>query len=95
MAAGSLTFAPLRGDVYRAFAAGIAAGRAGGTAPAVFNATNEVAVARFLEGRLAFGRIAEVIEAVLARHSVGRVNQLTDVQAADRWARVEAAKEIG
>lgn len=95
VAAGPLTFEPLRADVFRAYSAGIAAGRAGGTAPAVFNATNEVAVARFLEGRLAFGRIAEVIEAVLARHSVGRVSQLADVQAADRWARVEAAKEIG
>lgn len=95
VAAGSLTFEPLRGDVFRAYTAGVAAGRAGGTAPAVFNAVNEVAVARFLEGRLAFGRIAEMIEAVLARHAVARVNQLADVQAADRWARLEAAKEIG
>lgn len=95
VAAGPLTFEPLRGDVFRAFAAGVAAGRSGGTAPAVFNAVNEVAVARFLEGRLGFGRIAEVIEAVLARHPVARVNQLADVQAADQWARLEAAKEIG
>ncbi len=95
VAAGSLTFEPLRGDVFRAYTAGVAAGRAGGTAPAVFNAVNEVSVARFLEGRLAFGRIAEVIEAVLARHPVAPVNQLADVQAADRWARLEAAKEIG
>jgi 1-deoxy-D-xylulose-5-phosphate reductoisomerase len=90
-----LTFEPIRTEVFRTFSAGLAAGRAGGTAPAVFNAANEVAVARFLEGGLAFGRIAEVIEAVLARHSVGRVGHLADVQAADRWARVEAATEIG
>ncbi len=95
VAAGPLTFEPIRTEVFRTFSAGIAAGRAGGTAPAVFNAANEVAVARFLEGGLAFGRIAEVIEAVLARHPVGRVGHLADVQAADRWARVEAAKEIG
>ena len=43
-------------------AAGIAAGRAGGTAPAVFNAANEVAVAAFLEGGIPFGRISEIIE---------------------------------
>ena len=95
VAAGPLTFEPLRGDVFRAYAAGVAAGRSGGTAPAVFNAANEVVVAQFLEGRLAFGRIAGVIEAVLARHPVAQVNQLADVQAADRWARLEAAKEIG
>ncbi len=95
VAAGPLTFEPVRADVFPAYGAGVSAGRAGGTGPAVFNAANEVAVARFLEGGLAFGRIAEVIEAVLARHSVARVNQLADVQAADRWARLEAAKEIG
>ena len=64
--AGPLTFEPVRTDVFRAFSAGVAAGRAGGTAPAVFNAANEVAVAAFLAGTITFGRIAEVIEQVLA-----------------------------
>ena len=40
----------------------MAAGRAGGTAPTVFNAANEVAVAAFLEGAIPFGRISETIE---------------------------------
>jgi 1-deoxy-D-xylulose-5-phosphate reductoisomerase len=95
VAATPLTFEPVRTDVFRAFKAGIAAGRAGGTAPAVFNAANEVAVARFLEGRLAFGRISEVIEATLARHPVAPVEDLAGVQAADRWARRVADDEIG
>jgi 1-deoxy-D-xylulose-5-phosphate reductoisomerase len=44
---GTLTFEPVRRDVFRAFHAGVEAGRAGGTAPAAFNAANEVAVGHF------------------------------------------------
>ena len=47
----------------------MAAGRAGGTAPAVFNAANEVAVAAFLDGAVTFGRISEIIERVLDAHT--------------------------
>ena len=85
--AGPLTFEPVRQDVFRAFRAGISAGRAGGTAPAVFNAANEVAVAAFLEGRIPFGRIAEIIEAVLAAHVVHAPLTLEAVIGADQWAR--------
>lgn len=95
VAVGSLTFEPVRGDVFRAFPLGVEAGRRGGTAPAVFNAANEVAVARFLEGRLPFGRIADVIGGVLTRHEVVAVDTLESVKAADRWARLEAEKEVG
>ncbi len=95
VAAGALTFEPVRAEVFRAFPLGVAAGRAGGTAPAVFNAANEVAVARFLDGRLPFGRIAEVIEAVLGRHRIEPVRDLESVKAADRWARAAAEKEVG
>ena len=93
--ASPLTFEPIRGDIFRTYRAGVEAGRAGGTAPAVFNAANEVAVARFLEGRLPFGRIAGVIESVLARHSVGPIDDLRDVQSADAWARAAAESEVG
>jgi 1-deoxy-D-xylulose-5-phosphate reductoisomerase len=81
--------------VFRAYRAGVNAGKAGGTAPAVFNAVNEVAVARFLEGRLPFGRIASLIESVLARHQVRSIENLRDVQSADEWARAAAESEIG
>ncbi|HEX6370801.1 MAG TPA: 1-deoxy-D-xylulose-5-phosphate reductoisomerase, partial [Longimicrobium sp.] len=47
VAAGALTFEAVRTDRFPAFALGVEAGRAGGTAPAVFNAANEVAVAEF------------------------------------------------
>jgi 1-deoxy-D-xylulose-5-phosphate reductoisomerase len=87
VAAGPLTFEPVRPDVFRAFRAGLAAGRTGGTAPAVFNAANEVAVAAFLAGRIPFGRIAETIERVLEAHSAESALTLEAVNAADRWAR--------
>ena len=95
VAASALTFEPVRTDVFRAFSAGVAAGVAGGTAPTVFNAANEVAVARFLEGRLPFGRIAETIEAVLERHEPGPQQNLEVIKAADRWSRAEAEAVVG
>ena len=67
--------------------------RAGGTAPAVLNAANEVAVARFLEGRLGFDRIATVIENVLAARAVQALDSLETAWRADREARESAEAE--
>jgi 1-deoxy-D-xylulose-5-phosphate reductoisomerase len=67
------------------------AAAAGGTAPAVLNAVNEVAVARFLDGQLSFPRIAAMIEQVLGEHHSTPVASLDDVLAADAWARERAA----
>jgi len=67
-----------------------AAAEAGGTAPAVLNAANEVAVAAFLGGRLGFLGIADLIEAVLDRHENRAASGLTEVLEADRWARALA-----
>lgn len=64
-----------------------AALRAGGTAPAVLNGANEVAVAAFLEGRLAFTGIAPVIEATLARAGVTSAEGLDGLLAAENEAR--------
>jgi 1-deoxy-D-xylulose-5-phosphate reductoisomerase len=58
-----------------------------GSLPAVLNAANEVAVAAFLAGRLAFTAIPEVIERAMAAHAPGPVNTLADVRAVDAWAR--------
>lgn len=65
VAAGPLTFEPVRTAHFRAFALGVAAGRAGGAAPAAFNAANEVAVAAFLRDRISFMEIGDTIEAAL------------------------------
>jgi 1-deoxy-D-xylulose-5-phosphate reductoisomerase len=66
------------------------AARAGGTAPAVLNAANEIAVAAFLGRRLNFAGIAGVIESVLQQHEAAPVESLADALAADAWARDRA-----
>jgi 1-deoxy-D-xylulose-5-phosphate reductoisomerase len=94
VAAGPLTFEPVRRDVFRALDAGMAAGRAAGTAPAVFNAANEVAVAAFLAGTIPFGRISQIIERVLEAHTPGPAAAVEAVRDADHWARVRASELV-
>ena len=90
VAAGPLTFESLRADAFPAFGLGLEAGRRGGTAPAVYNAANEIAVKGFLDGHITFGRIAEIIERVLSEHSTAPADSLEAVLAADNEARKRA-----
>ena len=69
VAAGRLTFEAVRHEAFPCLGLGLAAGKAGGAAPAVFNGANEQAVALFLEGGVAFGAIAEAVEEALTRHA--------------------------
>jgi 1-deoxy-D-xylulose-5-phosphate reductoisomerase len=71
-----------------------AAARAGGTAPAVLNAANEVAVQAFLDGRLNFTGITTVIDKVLQRLDSSPVKALGDVLDADAAARRLAVAAI-
>ncbi|HEX4781550.1 MAG TPA: 1-deoxy-D-xylulose-5-phosphate reductoisomerase [Usitatibacter sp.] len=68
--------------------------RLGGTAPAVLNAANEIGVESFLDGRLAFTGIAEVIEAVLGEMAVEELVSLEQVYAADIEARALARRFV-
>ena len=70
------------------------AARAAGTAPALLNAANEVAVAAFLERRLNFASIPVVIEGVLDRVATHPVRELDDVLAADAAARSAAQQGV-
>jgi len=63
----------------------------GGTAGAVLNAANEVAVARFLEGAIPFPAIVETVAEVLASIDIVDAPDLSAIHAADRAAREEAA----
>ena len=76
---------PLLGLAYEA-------GRRGGTAPCAYNAANEVAVAAFLEGRIPFLAIAELVERALARADGSPARDLDDLLRADADAR-RAAEE--
>ncbi len=87
VAAGTLTFEALQPDRFPAYVVGREAARLGGTAPARFNAANEVAVQLFLEERITFGRIAEIIERVVVQAHAGDATALEDVLAADAEAR--------
>ena len=87
VAAGTLTFEALQPDRFPAYVVGREAARLGGTAPARFNAANEVAVQLFLEERITFGRIAEIIERVVTQARAGDATSLQDVLAADAEAR--------
>ena len=88
--AGPLTFQPIDHDRFPTFGLGLAAGRSGGTSPAVYNAANEEAVAAFLDHRLGFGGIPRVIERTLAAVSAVPADSLETVRAADREARARA-----
>ncbi|MCW2854684.1 MAG: 1-deoxy-D-xylulose 5-phosphate reductoisomerase [Marmoricola sp.] len=93
-------FSPLDDDAFPAVALARAAGVAGGTAPAVYNAANEVCVAAFRAGRLPFLGIVDSIAAILNDHGLRRHDvgsgavdlTLDDVLAADAWARDEATR---
>ena len=72
-------FMPLDGEVFPAVGLARAAGEAGGTAPAVFNAANETAVAAFLASEIMFTGIVEHIEHVLQAHLEGKdINEKSD-----------------
>ena len=58
--------------------------------PVVLNAANEVAVARFLEGRIAFPAIAATIDAAMSAHRPAPIANLVEVRAVDGWARAHA-----
>jgi 1-deoxy-D-xylulose-5-phosphate reductoisomerase len=87
IAAGPLSFEPVRDQSFPAFRLGVEAGRAGGTAPAVFNAANEVAVAAFLAERVAFPGIAGAIDHALSRLDPAPATSVEAVLEADGWAR--------
>ncbi|HWH47902.1 MAG TPA: 1-deoxy-D-xylulose-5-phosphate reductoisomerase [Burkholderiales bacterium] len=68
--------------------------QAGGSAPILLNAANEIAVASFLERRLPFDRIPDLVEEVMTRVAVSSVQSLDDVLAADALARRTAMQKL-
>ncbi len=89
-----LTFAPPDRQAFPCLDLAYAAGRIGGTAPAVLSAANEVAVEAFLEGQIAWVDIARVVEWVLSNHNGDDDPDFEAVLAADAWARVVAAEQF-
>ena len=81
-------------DRFPCISLGRAALQAGGTAPAVLNAANEIAVAAFLSNRIEFQQIPAIIEAVLSKTPCESAASLDIIQGADSAARIEAKKLI-
>ena len=88
---GALTFEPVDCDAFACLRLAREAAKAGGTAPCVLNAANEVAVHAFLSENLSFLGIAEVIERTLERMAPERVRAFESLYEADRQAREHAA----
>jgi 1-deoxy-D-xylulose-5-phosphate reductoisomerase len=91
---GSLHFEPVDHEAFPALGMAIAAGRAGGTAPCVLNAANEIAVHAFLAGRLPFLGIARVVERTLEALPAQPVGHFDDLYAADAEARDRATRLV-
>jgi 1-deoxy-D-xylulose-5-phosphate reductoisomerase len=94
-AVGELSFEPPDLDTFACLRLALEAGRAGGTAPCVLNAADEVAVAAFLEGRVPFTAIAAVIERVLEEMPAQAITHFEDLFAVDAEARRRTEELVG
>ncbi len=93
----TLSFEPVDHQAFPALGLVVAAGRAGGTHPAVCNAANEVAVEAFLGDRIAWLDIPRVIEAAMTAHDAAGPlppRDIADVLDADAWARRHARAQV-
>jgi 1-deoxy-D-xylulose-5-phosphate reductoisomerase len=90
MAIATLAFEPPDPQRFPCLRLAGEAARVGASMPVVLNAANELAVEAFLQGRIAFTRIAELIEAQLERHSAVEPESLAHVKAIDAAARADA-----
>ena len=91
---GALTFEPVDLDAFPCLRLAREAARAGGTAPCVLNAANEIAVHAFLAGRLPFLAIAEVIERTLEELGSAPVKAFESLYESDRKARQRAEEAV-
>jgi 1-deoxy-D-xylulose-5-phosphate reductoisomerase len=93
-AVGELSFEAVDLEAFPCLRLAGEAAREGGTAPCVLNAANEVAVHAFLEGRLRFLEISEVIERTLLQLGSEPVRSFESLYEADRQARAAAAEAV-
>ncbi|MBN6887198.1 1-deoxy-D-xylulose-5-phosphate reductoisomerase [Cytobacillus horneckiae] len=84
---GKLHFKEMDFERFRCLKFAYEAGKAGGSMPAVLNAANEAAVAAFLEGKISFLKIEDLIESALERHQTIKHPELSDIQAIDEETR--------
>jgi 1-deoxy-D-xylulose-5-phosphate reductoisomerase len=97
--AQSWEFEPLDDEAFPAVRLARQVGAEGGTFPAVYNASNEVAVDAFHEGRIRFTDIVDTVTRVVEEHTGGGIDsadlRVEDVMRADSWARDRAREALG
>ncbi len=91
---GRLRFEKPEPKTFRALPLAYEVARTGGTAPVVFNAANEAAVEAFLDERIRFVQIMELVEHCLDTHDVKRTITLDELLEADAWAREEVKNRL-
>lgn len=89
------TFEPLDDEAFPSVALARRVGMAGGTAPAVYNAANEVCVEAFRKGRLPFLGIVDTVAKVVDQHDPTPAESIEEILDADAWARARAAELVG
>ncbi|MGA2178401.1 MAG: 1-deoxy-D-xylulose-5-phosphate reductoisomerase [Verrucomicrobiota bacterium] len=89
---GNLTFEEPDEERFPALKLARRAGEVGGTLPAVLNAANEVAVEAFVNRKINFPQITEIVRCTMDAHKVVLHPALEQILEADAWARCEAAK---
>jgi 1-deoxy-D-xylulose-5-phosphate reductoisomerase len=89
-----LEFFTPRYDAFPALNLARRAGETGGTLPAAMNASNEVAVAAFLDRQVCFPDVWQIVEEVMDRHTTVAHPDLDAILAADQWARAEATRFV-
>lgn len=92
LAVGEMSFEKPRFDDFPSLALAYQAGKTGGSAPAVLNAANEIAVENFLQKKIKFLDIGYVVEEVLSHHISEKITNIEQLKAIDAWAR-EAAMD--
>jgi 1-deoxy-D-xylulose-5-phosphate reductoisomerase len=91
---GTLTFRAPDHQKYPCMELAYAAGRAGGTMPAVLNAANEQVVELFLQERIRYVQIADLIKYVCDQHKCVSKPELEDILEADKWARNAVIEQV-
>ncbi|WP_307555428.1 1-deoxy-D-xylulose-5-phosphate reductoisomerase [Paenibacillus sp. V4I5] len=93
-AIGKLHFREMDYNRYPCLRMAFESGKQGGTTPTVYNAANEIAVARFLKGEITFLQIEQIIEAVLQKHESHSKPHLDVIHEQDIWARAFASSIV-
>jgi 1-deoxy-D-xylulose-5-phosphate reductoisomerase len=91
---GALSFLPVERKRYPALQLAYDALKEGGTMPVALNASNEIAVAAFLERKIGFREIHRIIDKTMQGHAPRRPKEVDEILEVDRWAREKAASLI-